>query len=110
MYFIKLGTKPQYSSALISEAASITDGERGRKVAMGVGLCTQSVGLGLKDPYRVYPGREPHRGRIALGQRHERSGKLRRVAALLAVHARPGGHSLFRALGIVVNRRRGIGG
>ena len=48
---------------------------------MGVGLGTQSVGLGLKDSYRVRTGREPHRGRSALGQRYERSGELRRVAA-----------------------------
>src|SRR3984957_4450522 len=78
------------SFALISEAASITDGERGGKVAMGVGLGTQSVGLGLKYANRVCPGRKAYRGRIALGQRHERTGELHRVAALFAVHARPG--------------------
>src|SRR5580693_8749114 len=82
-----LSNSPAKLFALISEAASITDGERGRKVAMGVGLGTQSVGLGLKDPYRVRPGREAHRGRVALGEGHERSGELRRIAALFAVHS-----------------------
>ena len=68
---------------------------------MGIRLGNQEPRLGLERLHSVRAGSEAGGGLSKSGQLHEHLGELRRVTALLAVHAAPGGDGFLGALPVV---------
>src|SRR4051794_15540794 len=82
-------------------SSGVVVGEAGGELAVSVGLGEERVGLGLEEFDGVGTGGEPRGGLLKRGEVDERGGELRRVAALLAVHALPRLDGRGGAVGVV---------
>ena len=69
---------------------------------------SRSLGLLLDGGDGVGAGDEAQRRLVLAGELDQGVGELGGVAALLAVHALPGGDGLLGALGVVVDRGLGV--
>src|SRR3954453_13513402 len=88
---------------------SLVERERRRKVAVGINLREQLVGLLLDGLDRVGASNPAQRWPFLVDDRDPSLGELRGITALLAAHRLPGGAGLGGPLGVVVDRQLGVG-
>jgi hypothetical protein len=89
-------------------AGARVEREGGRQVAVGGDLLLQVADLLLGDPERGGAGDEAARRRLLGRDRHQRPAELGRIARLLSVLRVPPRELRRGALGVVVDRRRGV--
>src|SRR5579864_3619691 len=83
-----LASSAQHATASLWSGVIVREG-RGQLV-VGLGLCEQGFGLGLKRLHRVSTGCKSGRWLLELSEFHKGFGELGGIPTLLPIHALPG--------------------